>query len=390
METHSNADQGLWRELWQRLWHDFLKKWIDFRAYLRQRRIILDHPNLDFPQTSISSPDWKSPLAFAVQGIVVSAALIELALSPMGLIFKPPEMTIFVAEVRENEAYGIPKKIPVGTSVWKTKADQARQDIEALQAGLRSINESSPASTFSGAPPYADRYDSSLFFLRLALAIKMANQDVAKKSYEVEISRITRQLRSFQFFGGIESTAKSLRPIILPLTVLLGALGFGLLCKIERGQGEFAREHGRRIYLYFVSASLFWVLFAFAITGSIVERLDLFFPATFDDAVNELENTLKDIDGKADPWWFLKQRETYVRAWYLLLIAWWYVSVRQTADGLAAPFGASASRFYRGEGKIRKDIIIATVVSNIIVAVGVVTLGIVSVYLAEALERFRI
>jgi hypothetical protein len=75
MTEPADATSGsttLARDLYTKVWTDSLKPFLDFKSYLWQRKEILRHPDLMFPSDILSSKDWKTPLSFAIQGLLVS------------------------------------------------------------------------------------------------------------------------------------------------------------------------------------------------------------------------------------------------------------------------------------------------------------------------------
>ena len=77
--------------------HDFFE-WFDFRLFIKQRRLILAHSDLNFTTEVKAASWWKSPFAFALQGLILTTLAAQILSLAFGLLFKTPKITLMRAE----------------------------------------------------------------------------------------------------------------------------------------------------------------------------------------------------------------------------------------------------------------------------------------------------
>ena len=58
------------KELGSNFWHDVAKPWLDFRLYRSQKERLQANPALALAKNRPSEPGWRTPLIFAVQGML--------------------------------------------------------------------------------------------------------------------------------------------------------------------------------------------------------------------------------------------------------------------------------------------------------------------------------
>jgi hypothetical protein len=64
------------KSFFRSIYEDYFKKWIDFRDYLRQRRLILTNPEV-IANPALHDKNWRKSLAFAVQGTLFVSLLVS-------------------------------------------------------------------------------------------------------------------------------------------------------------------------------------------------------------------------------------------------------------------------------------------------------------------------
>jgi hypothetical protein len=152
------------------------------------------------------------------------------------------------------------------------------------------------------------------------------------------------------------------------------------------------REH--EVYLYYISARLFLIAVAFIIVTVLAVDLDLYVPRSFTQLTADLNNSLLQIDGKDDKFYFLQYREFYFGCAKLAIALWGYLTIRSTAKQLLPAFELNkAAHFwniYSGEKKKRKDIIGSDICAGTILYVTLLGVSVVYGKITVVLDHMRI
>jgi hypothetical protein len=219
----STPDKTLWGELHKKVWSDSIKPFLDFRAYLNQRREIVRHPDLQFAPDRTSSAEWKTPLGFAIQGVLVTLLIIKALGWSFSAVFRPPEKTeLYIEFTSDTKTEIFPQKIPVGESIWKFRSTLARKDLAQLTAELQRIRNSNNTQTFRGPVQYSTRPIPTAFFLS-------AGRNDAEKEYTDEIANVERQLNTYEFMENYEFVSKVVKDYSPAVTFFLAAYIFLLI-----------------------------------------------------------------------------------------------------------------------------------------------------------------
>lgn len=369
----SSSDPPPARELRVTLWNDRIKPWIDIRSYLRQRRIILANPELDFPHALESSPDWKSPLQFAIQGTIVIAFVVGLLGKVFATFVEPRPVTVLQVERDDSVGYFVPHTVG-GGATWETRQKILADYIATLSTELDSIKRNKDNMSFLEPVPYSDAYNPVLLILGGSIASKRPRSEIVPL-YEKELKVLRRQLRNAELAPYVEEAGKTFRPVFGGISLVLAAYFFGILIRKGRSRGLGRADGGQIAFLYFVTASLFWPSFFLSVVFSIREILDRYFPPVFTDTVEGLEKTLRSIDDPSVNFNPLQWPTTQIVASLFTLlilgiVVWSYVCIRHAARSLRPFFGVAGERASTddsGEARIRRDIIIANCAASAIV-----------------------
>jgi hypothetical protein len=187
-----------WQDLYKTIWSDKIKPFFDFRAYVNQRREIIRHPDLEFSPELTSAAEWKSPLAFAIQGVVVTLLIVKALTWSFATAFHPPEAMELYIEFEGSTRKIIPQSIPVGESIWSFRSNIARKDIATLKEELYNI-QNSTAEDFPGPTPYSERPVPLAFILSAATIPSNLSRNVAELQFRQEVAKVERQLTTYVF-----------------------------------------------------------------------------------------------------------------------------------------------------------------------------------------------
>lgn len=73
--SEQQEQEQSFKSFFRSVYEDYFKKWIDFRDYLRQRRLILTNPEA-IANPAFHDKNWRKSLAFAVQGTLFVSLLV--------------------------------------------------------------------------------------------------------------------------------------------------------------------------------------------------------------------------------------------------------------------------------------------------------------------------
>jgi hypothetical protein len=205
-----------------------LGNWLDFRAYLGQRKRLLREPELCLSKKQPSEPNWKGPLAFAIQGTV----LVTLLLNSVDYCFRklsPPSQT--------HEARLIAERA------------QIDRDLEEIKAHPKVIE---PSTVFFGDPL----------------------EDIADRKQKLAAAE--QRLRWSDAGGVVEKFA-------VPASLLFSAYVFRwFLQRIRKASSIPAVAEADRVYLYCITGGMFWSNTAVALAMTALFDIDRYYPGTLD------------------------------------------------------------------------------------------------------------
>jgi hypothetical protein len=388
--TPQTTSKSTGRELLGILWNELIKKWLDFAAYLRQRRVVMRHPLLDFPDESMRQASWKGPVAFAVQGAVLSAALVGVTGGMFSLLIKPRPVLILRAEVREDGASLVPKLLK-REELWSKMAEWIKSDLAKLRVEYKQVRSGAPDQMFPGPIPFS-RYDKPvLFTLGVATSFMKRPRNEVLVEYDAEISRLEFLLRRAELAPRMEAAQKVMGPLLAPVALFLGAYVFKLLARKTPDKSGL-RNSADAVYLYHVTASLFWANLCFATIQAVSLNMDKYFPRDMTGVLMDLESALD--QGTSRQLAIGDHVRLLLGGMAILTILWAYWVIRRSARRIAEPLGLGSAKgkwyFYRGEAKVRKDILAANAVSGFLLFITMIALSLLWALIGEWLEKFKI
>ena len=181
---------------------DWLKSLLDFKSYFRQRREIIVSSGHETPTIIVwlFGANWKSPLSFAIQGILITALVVKAISASFPLLYKPPRQPVLKVAIyldpatkkrefppsdldegggkyikvtkNETETIIYPIYRRVGESIWTFRAEQAERDISTLENELRIIRDNSSDKTVTGPLDYAVRDIPLAFIIKASIVPK--------------------------------------------------------------------------------------------------------------------------------------------------------------------------------------------------------------------------
>jgi hypothetical protein len=381
-----------WQDLYKTIWSDKIKPFFDFRAYVNQRREIIRHPDLEFSPELTSAAEWKGPLAFAIQGVVVTLLIVKALTWSFATAFHPPEAMELYIEFEGSTRKIIPQSIPVGESIWSFRSNIARKDIATLKEELYNI-QNSTAEDFPGPTPYSERPVPLAFILSAATIPSNLSRNVAELQFRQEVAKVERQLTTYVFMENYTKVSSAVGDYAIPITFFLSSYFFLVLCRVDRGPYDM-RGREQDLYLYYVIARLFTVNLIYVLLVQLYANLQIYYPPSFKDLVADLSNTLAAIDSKDDKLYFLHGRDFYFQSAFIICGCWAYMVIRSIGRILAPVLQLEpAARFwkmYSGEKKVRKDIVVAGIFSSLIVFSSILLAAYLYEVSSTLLDQFRI
>lgn len=222
----------------QEIWHSKIGYWLDFRKYLRQRTRILRSPELVFDPPD-DDDDWKSPLAFAVQGLVLVAVIVSLLDGVLGTFLTAP------------------------APYWKEQEKAILADIAEYQAKVQSTDEQES---------FAIMYPGDLMF----------PAEVSKETYEAflrqQISILEGQLAYVRMTPDRDKASGVLDKFLMPVTLLLAAYLFRCFLKLGLGKRASHCEGAHIAYLYIFTAAMFWPNFVYILAVAVLRNVFTYIP----------------------------------------------------------------------------------------------------------------
>jgi formylglycine-generating enzyme required for sulfatase activity len=130
----------LWATTKEATFAEALKKLVNFRGLFRQRRAILQHPDLDIPPNVIDRETWKPLFSFILQYSVLIVALMQAPQWIAGFIFRDPggTYTVVVPSDCHNED-NVAVSIPKGSDPFEMDANIDKLFSHALTEHLQRI-----------------------------------------------------------------------------------------------------------------------------------------------------------------------------------------------------------------------------------------------------------
>lgn len=206
----SEAEYSPLKEFVHDWWAAKVKPFLDFKSYLAQRRRILSDPQLILT-TPIDGKVWKSPLKFAIQGLVVPALVASLLVGVH---------SFFIPKASQNPGDGI------------AAFDERIAQLRALEKEIEATDPEWPYSLGS-------RDD----------ALRDCRQGIAA----LEARRWIVEAEPF-----VVSAVKKLDKLVAPIMLILAAFAFRWLLASGQGRTGTNIRRAREVYLYFVTSSVFW------------------------------------------------------------------------------------------------------------------------------------
>ena len=364
-------------KLKEKLWQDQIKSFLDFGSFLRQRRLVLQHPLGDFPPEALSSREWRTPLTFAIHASLLVGVIAGMVSKGCEKLVRPRPVTILQVVASPPNVDFVPQHVK-GGATWETRKEILNKYRDITASELNRIQSNVSGEPIAPPVQYSEADNATLFIFSVTLIGTKSNPNISKKQaiplYEAELSALDAQIADATREPYIESLLKSLRFVTVGIVMLLSAYLFRFLSGFRNGVGsDISNAH--KHFLYAVPAHLFWPNFALSILLVVQTVHETYFPPGFDDIVNGIDAALRSIHHPTSPLnpatWSLRQwLDIALQAGALLIVVWSYVNVRNAARWLAASLSLPAtvgSGFYRGIGKIRKDALIALVTTTMVV-----------------------
>ena len=388
-EPHTPTPNGLWPELYAQVWTRWLKPYFDVRAYFWQRRLILEHPDLKFSPEVVSAKEWKSPLAFALQGTAVSILLVNLLDGVFPLFFYPPAHMVYEARLVGPRNVVVDEvTLPPGQSVSQFTIEQDEKHLEILKDGLRRVLHAPTTGTVDGPIPYSER-DPMVFATQGENFRPRESRAKAVEDYKKEIATVGDQLTADRDTDTRNTAQQSvfgvLRNVLPVVLISIPAYFFSLFSRIGRGSYE-ARGREHEYYLYYLSSRMIFLSLALSAVSVMWTNLDLYLPQPIVAPPAAHRDDFLYIT--------LQYRSSYFFCAELLLFIWSYITIRSIARALLPAFGLKPAphvwNMYSGEKKMRKDIFAAALVSSL--ALNLLIFGALEAYVRVGpwLNSFRI
>jgi hypothetical protein len=214
------------KELGTSFWQDIARPWLDFRFYLTQRDRLSIHANLALAKNRPTETAWKSPLLFAVQGMLIVSLAVHIVDRWLQLVVPQEDRPI---EIRD---------------------DLVRDRIRNLTAQL--LDEKTPEG---------DRISIK--------ADLQENQNV-----------LTRMETDSRIENAIDRAYK----FSLPIYLVCSAWLFKWMLRPRKGSVPlFHVDEADSVYLYCVTGAYFWLNLAWAASYSFYADMRRYYPAEIAD-----------------------------------------------------------------------------------------------------------
>ncbi|MHC4235557.1 MAG: hypothetical protein ACYSUQ_10620, partial [Planctomycetota bacterium] len=190
----------------------------DFRSYLAQRRKIISRPEVILAADSPRGKDWKSPLMFALQGLVLPTAICSLI---AGLFF------FFVKEPDPG---------------WKANERQYSEGLRALEDLEQEILAAAPEQTFRFSDEFIER-----------------DRDDALQECRDRITKLKARGWLFRAAPHVDRAERRLRRFLPPAMLIFAAYFFRWFLRFGQGRSAMHVDRAHEVYLFFVTSCIFWV-----------------------------------------------------------------------------------------------------------------------------------
>jgi len=281
-------------ELVHETWHRGVSRWLDYRLYFAQRRRILANPVVvlmdDFPGLG-----EKSALKFASQGALTTVALLWAIALFVGVVdrllpdSKDPLTDLFISMQRYKRPMERPEELIKQLPGWVENSptsesrdyaakvlasdytdEEVREEVEYVREEIDDPEKlAERVAAFNGELLKEPSKDPMTGVMNLELANLGWRRDLDVKAilllnrvnYYIEFERQKRKALTF------------LNSVVGPFSPLLPAYVFAFL--LTRSIGRVAQNTAQapNVYLYIVTARIFWVNLSFFVAGYLLTML---------------------------------------------------------------------------------------------------------------------
>lgn len=233
----------------------WIKRWLDIRTFLAQRRALLRDSTLALDseiRTSVAG--WKTPAKFAIQGLILPAVIIQVLNLLLALILVRPTPYI----------------------------DRLRSEADAALASVRENR-----ALVAGMPPSAILVP--VRDLRTRPSVSTDATGISQPEYLKLLARaeptLVRGIKLIKTGQNIDAAEKLILPFAAPTAFVLAAFAFRLFARrtlISSANGDPRRAHEAFLYLH--TSSLFWANVVMMLTASVAQNI-LIYSGEFDRAM---------------------------------------------------------------------------------------------------------
>ena len=280
---------SIFSEFRKKVLKGFLGKWLDFKPFLKQRKEIIYSKTINFSSKEKEQKQWKLPLEFSVQGLVLCTFIITMTGTLFSTFVKERPLILMEVLRESKSASLIPKEITQKEFISE-KINLIENYSDSLSNELNVIRQSND-SIFSKPIPYSEQDNHTLFILSVALSMDSLKKNDAIIAYEKEINALQYQKNTLEWEKAFEKTYSKFKYIMVPLSFLLAALFFKMMMRQKIKLKEISNKLSSH-YLYFFTAYLFWINFAQSIIQAIKLNIDKYFPPQMSQIVSDLESRL--------------------------------------------------------------------------------------------------
>jgi hypothetical protein len=254
-ETVSPAREFAWES-----WKNLGKRWLDYQSFRRQKHDILSNPAVVLYGPPESNANWKSPMSFAAQGLIVTAAIIQVCSAvvqfALGAFFPAP---------------------PPPPSRWAIGEEHIHEVVQELRTFRELVLAPKPSDPLSGFGSGSELIERRLMLqLQRREALRQVREDstvadalgddFATQSAPEQLSRIdaaiARQQRDLKVVGFgslIDKAEEKLDWLAEPAALVVGAYLFGFTVRLGNVRRLIPGHTAQRFYLYVVTATFFWL-----------------------------------------------------------------------------------------------------------------------------------
>jgi len=209
------------KELGSNFWHDVAKPWLDFRLYRSQKERLQANPALALAKNRPSEPGWRTPLIFAVQGMLFVTLAIHVVDKFFDLVVLQDQRPIYMRD------------------------DVVKKKIADLTAKL--MDEDTDKSERFGL--------------------------------QIELSKEKKTLAAMEFNRQLESAMDTVYKFALPIYLVCSAWLFKWMLRPQEDSVPLVHvDEADSIYLYCVTGAYFWLNLGWAIAYTFYGDLSRYFP----------------------------------------------------------------------------------------------------------------